>query len=34
MNNNLSNVAPAARALLALIFIMAGLQKIVGYAGT
>jgi putative oxidoreductase len=34
MNNNLANVAPAAPALLALIFIMAGLQKISGYAGT
>ena len=34
MNNNLANVAPAARALLALIFIMTGLQKIGGYAGT
>ena len=34
MNDNLANIAPAARALLALIFIMAGLQKISGYAGT
>ena len=34
MNNSLANVAPAARALLALIFIMTGLQKIGGYAGT
>jgi putative oxidoreductase len=34
MNNSLANAAPMARALLALIFIMAGLQKIGGYAGT
>ena len=34
MNDKLANVAPVARALVALIFIIAGLQKIGGYAGT
>ena len=32
--DNQSLIAPVARVLLALIFIMAGLQKIPGYAGT
>lgn len=34
MQNLTSYAAPAGRALLALIFIMAGAQKITGYAGT
>ena len=34
MNDRFDNVAPVARALLALIFIIAGVQKIGGYAGT
>jgi len=34
MTEKFTNFAPIARALLALIFIMAGLQKITGYAGT
>ena len=34
MTDKLNNIAPVARALLALIFIMAGLQKISGYEGT
>lgn len=34
MNDKLHSLAPAARTLLALIFIIAGLQKITGYEGT
>lgn len=34
MDDKLNNAAPIARALLAFIFIMAGLQKITGYEGT
>lgn len=34
LNKLTENAAPAARLLLALIFIMAGLQKITGYSGT
>ena len=34
MNNVTNYAAPAGRLLLALIFIMAGAQKITGYAGT
>jgi len=34
MNDRFANIAPVARTLLALIFIVAGLQKIGGYAGT
>ena len=34
MTDKISNAAPVARALLAFIFIMAGLQKIGGYEGT
>ena len=34
MNDKIANAVPVARALLALIFIMAGLQKITGYEGT
>jgi putative oxidoreductase len=34
MTDKFSNAAPIARALLALIFIMAGLQKIGGYEAT
>lgn len=34
MTDKLDHLAPVARALLALIFILAGLQKIGGYEGT
>jgi putative oxidoreductase len=34
MTDKFANLAPIARTLLALIFILAGLQKITGYAGT
>ena len=34
MTDKLSNIAPVARAFLAAIFIMTGLSKIGGYAGT
>ncbi|MDG4647285.1 DoxX family protein [Roseibacterium sp. SDUM158017] len=34
MNDRLATIAPIARALLAAIFIMVGLQKITGYEGT
>ncbi|MGJ8623560.1 MAG: DoxX family protein [Yoonia sp.] len=34
MNDKLANLAPVARILLALMFIISGLQKISGYEGT